>query len=97
VIEIRQLQALAYQMCHKETQALDALSEAVRLAEPEGYICRFVDEGDPMAALLSRLREKQRSSGPTPYLDTVLAAFAQHNKTHEQQSKRVRQRTKRSL
>jgi LuxR family maltose regulon positive regulatory protein len=97
VIEIRQLQALAYQMCHEETQALDALSEAVRLAEPEGYMRRFVDEGAPMAALLSRLREKQRSSGPTPYLDTVLAAFPQHNKTHEQRSKRVKQRTKRSL
>jgi len=97
VIEIRQLQALAYQMCHEERQALDALSEAVRLAEPEGYIRRFVDEGDPMAALLSRLREKQRSSEPTPYLDTVLAAFPQHNKIHEQQSKRVRLHTKRSL
>jgi len=38
MIEIRLLQALAYQMSQKETQALDALSEALRLAEPEGYI-----------------------------------------------------------
>src|SRR5947208_8268734 len=37
VIEIRILQALAYQMCQEEMQALDVLSEAVRLAEPEGY------------------------------------------------------------
>ena len=29
-----------------------------------------------MAALLSRLREQERKQGPTPYLDTVLAAFA---------------------
>jgi len=48
----------------------------VRLAEPEGYIRRFVDEGAPMAALLSRLREQERKQGPTSYLDTVLAAFA---------------------
>ncbi len=75
VIEIRQLQAIAHQMRHEETQALDFLAEAVRLAEPAGYIRRFVDEGAPMAALLPLLREKQRLSGSTPYLDTVLAAF----------------------
>ena len=40
VIEIRLLQALAYQMLQEETQALSALSEAVRLGEPEGYIRR---------------------------------------------------------
>jgi LuxR family maltose regulon positive regulatory protein len=89
VIEIRILQALAYQMCHQETKALDSLSEAVRLAELEGYIRSFVDEGPPIAALLSRLREEQRTSGPTPYLDTLLAAFPQQHKTHERQSKQA--------
>ncbi|HEX3642392.1 MAG TPA: hypothetical protein VHV10_13965, partial [Ktedonobacteraceae bacterium] len=38
VIEMRLLQALAYQLRQQETQALDALSQAVCLAEPEGYI-----------------------------------------------------------
>jgi len=80
VIEIRLLQALAYQMLHQEMQALVALSEAMRLAEPEGYIRSFVDEGAPMAALLSRLREEQRKHGPTSYLDIVLAAFPQQSK-----------------
>ena len=75
VIEIRLLQALAYHMLPQETQALDALSEAVRLAEPEGYIRSFVDEGAPMETLLSRLQEEQCQRGPTPYLDTLLAAF----------------------
>src|SRR5437879_6607824 len=51
VIEIRLLQALAYQMLNQETQALDALSEAVRLAEPEGYIRSIVDEGRCMEIL----------------------------------------------
>ena len=60
VIEIRLLQALAHQMCHEETQALSALWEAVRLAEPEGYICSFVDEGVSMETLLSKLREEFR-------------------------------------
>ncbi len=80
VIEIRLLQALAYQKLDEEPQALAALLEAVRLGEPEGYIRSFVDEGPPMADLVSRLREQQCQTGPTPYLDTLLAAFARENK-----------------
>jgi len=93
VIEIQLLQALAYQMCHEETQALSALSEVVRLTEPEGYIRSFVDEGMPMEALLSRLQEEQRKDGPTPYLDTVLAAFQQENKEQEPPPKQVAEHT----
>jgi LuxR family maltose regulon positive regulatory protein len=80
VIEIRILQALAHQKLNEEPQALAALSEAVRLGEPEGYICSFVDEGLPIADLLSRLREQQCQTGPTSYLDTLLAAFARKSK-----------------
>lgn len=75
VIEIRLLQALAYQMHQQEALALSALFEAVRLAEPEDYIRIFVDEGAPMAALLSQLRQEQRKAGPTAYLDMLLTAF----------------------
>jgi LuxR family maltose regulon positive regulatory protein len=89
VIETQLLQALAYQMCHKETQALSALSEAVHLAEPEGYIRRFVDEGISMVALLSQLHEERHQQGPTFYLDTLLAAFLQQNQTQEQSSMRA--------
>ena len=83
VIEIQLLQALAHQMHGEETQALDILSEAIRLAEPEGYIRTFVDEGAPMEALLYRLRKRSCKCGPTPYLDTLLTAFQQESKTHE--------------
>ncbi|MGZ3646286.1 MAG: LuxR C-terminal-related transcriptional regulator, partial [Ktedonobacteraceae bacterium] len=84
-IEIYILQALAYQLCQQEQEALSTLAQAVRLAEPEGYISCFVDEGAPMAALLSRLREQEREHRPTPYLDTVMAAFASslHNQKVE--------------
>ncbi len=95
VIEIRLLQALAHQMHQEQTQALSALSEAVRLAEPEGYIRSFVDEGTPMEALLSMLREEQRKDGPTPYLDTLLAAFAQQSETQKHRPKRTRQSSRR--
>ncbi len=84
VIELRLLQVLAYQMCSKEMQALDALSEAIRLAEPEGYTRSFVEEGAPMESLLRQLQKRYRKHGPTPYLDTVLAAFQQETTAHLQ-------------
>jgi LuxR family maltose regulon positive regulatory protein len=80
VMEIRLLQARAYQMLHDEPQALSALAEAVRLGEPEGYIRSFVEEGAAMVDLLSRLRHEQGHLGLTPYLDTLLAAFAKESK-----------------
>ncbi len=76
VIEARLLQALAYQVNQQEHEALPALAEAVRLAEPEGYLRSFLDEGTPMRTLLSSLRAQERKQGPTPYLDTVLASFS---------------------
>ena len=82
VIEIRLLQALAYQMCQKEIQALDALSEAVRLAEPEGYIRSFVDEGAPMEALLYRLRKRDRKHGPIPIWTRCLQPFSRRACTY---------------
>jgi len=77
VIELLILQALARQMQQEEQAAISALAQAVHLAKPEGYIRSFVNEGAPMAALLATLRERERKHGPTPYLDSVLAAFAQ--------------------
>jgi len=68
-------------MLQQETLALDALSQAVCLAEPEGYIRSFVDEGALMEALLYRLRKRNRKDGPTSYLDTLLAAFQQESMT----------------
>ncbi len=84
VIEIRLLQALAHQMCDEEMLALDSLLEAVRLAEPDGYIRSFIDEGSAMESLLYQLRRRNRKHGPTPYLDTLLAAFQQETKTPAQ-------------
>jgi LuxR family maltose regulon positive regulatory protein len=55
VIEILNLRALALQAQGKLTEALAALQRALLLAEPEGYLRIFVDEGKPMAELLSRL------------------------------------------
>ena len=82
VLEICLLQALAHQRLDEEAQALAALSEAVHLGEPEGYLRTFVDKGTPMEVLLYRLRKRCAKQGPTPYLDTLLTAFQQESKAH---------------
>ena len=51
-IEILVLQALALQMQGDISAALVPLQRALTLAEPEGYVRIFVDEGPPMAQLL---------------------------------------------
>ncbi len=38
--------------------ALESLEAALRLAEPEGYVRTFVDEGAPMAALLAAAADR---------------------------------------
>jgi LuxR family transcriptional regulator, maltose regulon positive regulatory protein len=52
VIEILMLQALANLLQGDIPAALVPLQQALTLAEPEGYVRMFVDEGPPMALLL---------------------------------------------
>jgi LuxR family maltose regulon positive regulatory protein len=83
VIEMKVLQALAHSMRNEDREALTVLAQAVHLAEPENYIRIFVDEGPTIATLLSRLHEQERKKGPTPYLDTLLAAFSLKRMTYK--------------
>ncbi len=57
VIEVLALQALAFQSQSNSSRAQTALERALVLAEPEGYVRIFVDEGEPMRLLLERLRD----------------------------------------
>jgi LuxR family maltose regulon positive regulatory protein len=71
VIEALVLEALAHQAMGQTDRALTAVSEAVPLAEPEGYVRTFVDEGEPMATLLGQVWRH----GVSPhYVGTLLAA-----------------------
>ncbi len=63
VIEILALRALALQAQHESSGALAALEQALALAEPEGYVRVFVDEGTPMKALLSEFLQARRKEG----------------------------------
>ena len=62
VIEILVLQALAHQAQDERAAAIEALEQALVLAEPERYVRVFVDEGAPMAALLKDLIQARRNT-----------------------------------
>ena len=71
VLEILVLRALALDARGNRTSALATLERALVLAQPEGYIRLFVDEGEPMLALL---RQAQAHSTVLGYIATLLAA-----------------------
>ncbi len=53
-IEVLLLKALALQALDDPGQAVDTLAQALALAETEGYIRLFIDEGEPMHRLLQQ-------------------------------------------
>jgi ATP/maltotriose-dependent transcriptional regulator MalT len=74
LIEILVVQALAHHMQGDIPAALVPLERALTLAEPEGYVRIFVDEGRPMAALLKAALKQ----GIAPnYVRPLLTAFGQ--------------------
>ena len=75
VIEILVLQALAHEAQGDISAALAPLQQALTLAEPEGYIQIFVDEGLPMAELLTKL--KAEGGRVNEYVHKLLVAFGQ--------------------
>ncbi len=72
IIEILVLQALAHQAHGNMHAALVALQRALTLAEPEGYVRLYVDEGPPMAALLEAAKKHEIALS---YVRQLLAAL----------------------
>ncbi len=75
VIEILVLQSLAHKAQGNLTPALVALERALTLAEPEGYVRVFVDEGKPMAELLIRMESEDETIRIKEYILKLLSAF----------------------
>jgi ATP/maltotriose-dependent transcriptional regulator MalT len=71
VIEILVLRALAHQALGDIPAALGFLDRAVTLAEPEGYVRVFVEEGPPMTSLL---RVAAKRGTRRDYVRRLLAA-----------------------
>lgn len=72
VIEIHVTRALVLQQMGDIGQAVAALTSALELAEPEGYVRTFTDEGEPMAALLAAAARHT----PSPYVTRLRSALA---------------------
>jgi LuxR family maltose regulon positive regulatory protein len=74
------LQAVAYYVLGEVDTAMQVLDDALTLAEPGGFIRIFVDEGLPMAQLLSEATAR----GIMPdYMDKLLAVFEAERPTGE--------------
>jgi LuxR family maltose regulon positive regulatory protein len=75
VIEVLALQAMAFQGQGNVHQATTSLAGALSLAEPEGFVRLFLDEGEPMRELLRHAG----SQGLSPrYVARLLAAYPHH-------------------
>ncbi len=71
-LKVMVLQAVALHLHSEKDRAVQLLGDALALAEPGGFIRLFVDEGMPMAQLLS----EAASQGMMPnYIGKLLAAF----------------------
>ncbi|HNB53149.1 MAG TPA: LuxR C-terminal-related transcriptional regulator, partial [Anaerolineales bacterium] len=71
-LRILALEAVAYQASGNQGRAIHHLEEALALAEPDGFIRLFVDEGTPMFRLVTEASAR----GIRPeYVAKLLAAF----------------------
>jgi ATP/maltotriose-dependent transcriptional regulator MalT len=84
VIETLVLQSLAHQAQGNQPLALASLERALTLAEPEGYVRIFVDEGETMRLLiadfaqssgLGQLRITKQANGPLGAAPSQLHAY----------------------
>ncbi len=77
------LQAVALHTQGADGEAMQTLREALTLAEPEGFVRIFVDEGTPMTQLLS----EALAQGILPaYVSKLLAAFEGEKHTTRESS-----------
>jgi LuxR family maltose regulon positive regulatory protein len=86
LLEILVLQALALWATNEKERAVTTLTRALVLAEPEGYVRTFADEGAAMGDLLSEVLDAQQRgrldatpSVPMRYLAKLLAALARED------------------
>ncbi len=84
-VKVHSLRALTYVSLGDPSQAQASLERALVLAEPEGYVRVFVDEGEPMRLLLQRMKAGGRSARMNAYVSKLLTAFV----TPESQSAKV--------
>ncbi|MBK8616491.1 MAG: hypothetical protein IPN96_05160 [Anaerolineales bacterium] len=90
-IEILIVLSLAFHAKGEQANALASLEQALKLAESEGYLRLFVDEGEPMRLLILDLRSAiQIAAHPLfGYVEKLLAEFSQSTLPQNPKSKIV--------
>jgi LuxR family transcriptional regulator, maltose regulon positive regulatory protein len=78
VIEVLILQAAAHQAGGDVPTALAVLHWAVTLAQPEGYVRLFTDEGPPMVVLLKALQKQPAAPAYVKQLVASTSTIAAH-------------------
>ncbi|MEO6891834.1 MAG: LuxR C-terminal-related transcriptional regulator [Ktedonobacteraceae bacterium] len=93
MIKILLLQARAFQAQGRRTQALSLLARALVLAEPEGFVRTFVDEGPPLKTLVLMARDAVQKGSldaaypvSATYVQQILVAFTSDEQTQEGQA-----------
>lgn len=81
MLEILTVQAFAFHAYNDTAQALASLKHALTLAEPEGYFRFFVNEGKPMAELLTALSHSREDDKLNTYTRKLLSAFEKSART----------------
>ncbi len=81
LIEVLGLEALALQQHNEPDQAILRVQQALKLAQPEGYVRTFLDEGPPMAALLLKACQAEVDGTLIAYINRLLADFAEKAET----------------
>ena len=82
-LKVLVLQAVAHHAQGEKDKAVQLLGDALALAEPGGFIRLFVDEGTPMAHLLSEAAAQGNMPG---YVGKLLAVFEAEEQKSEDKS-----------
>jgi LuxR family maltose regulon positive regulatory protein len=80
LLKVMVLQAVAYHTHREKDKAVQLLGDALALAEPGGFIRTFVDEGLPMAQLLSEVSSRGIM---TDYVSKLLTTFESETKDEQ--------------
>lgn len=76
VLKTLLLRAQLFAALGETRQSLAEVSRALELAEPEGFISSFVEEGNPVADLLKMLSQRGQPGQVRPgYIQEILACF----------------------
>ena len=81
LLKVMVLQAVSYHMLGENSKAFELLGKTLKMAEPEGFIRLFVDEGVHMARLLTEAAEHTIMPD---YIAKLLAAFEHELQTNDE-------------